>query len=354
VTATDTTGAKANRSYTLTVNGALSISGPASLPAGTVNVAYAGATVSATGGSGTYTWSASGLPPGLNINSATGAIAGTPTTATGSPFSVQVTVTDSNSVTASISYTLTVNQAPGTLPQIGGVSNAAGGQLAVAPNGWVSIYGSNFTSANFTDNWNSSIVNGKLPTVLDGVSVTVGGQPAYIYYLSATQIDVLLPNISFGSLQVIVTTPAGAGTPFTITSQQYSPAFFTWPNNQPVATHADFSYAAASGTFGSITTVPAKPGETIILWGTGFGPTNPVAPFGVSIPATPTYSTAVPATAMIGGIAATVSGVALAPGDAGLYQMAVTVPATLANGTYSVTASIGGVTTPVLTLTVHN
>ena len=68
-----------------------------SLAAGQVGVAYA-ATVQATGGSGTYHWSATGLPAGLTINATSGQITGTPT-GSGAP-SVVLTVTDADGITA--------------------------------------------------------------------------------------------------------------------------------------------------------------------------------------------------------------------------------------------------------------
>ncbi|HEX3879925.1 MAG TPA: hypothetical protein VHW24_23240, partial [Bryobacteraceae bacterium] len=97
-----------------------------------------------------------------------------------------------------------------------------------------------------------------------------------------------------------------------------------------------------------------KPGDVIILWGTGFGPTNPAAPDGMQVPSTATYSTA-PVSVMIGGQAAIVYGAALAPGFAGLYQVAIQIPASLANGDYPVIATVGGQKSPSTTLiTVHN
>jgi len=88
---------------------ALSVTGPASLPSGTVGLAYPATTITATGGVGTYTWSATGLPGGLTMGSSTGTITGTPNTATGSPFSVDVAVTDSHPTTAHRGYTLMVS-----------------------------------------------------------------------------------------------------------------------------------------------------------------------------------------------------------------------------------------------------
>jgi hypothetical protein len=85
---------------------ALVVSDPSALLPGTAGVPYS-ASVMAAGGTGSYSWSATGLPGGLAIGSATGIIAGTPA-ARGGPFNVQVTVTDSNSTTAARSYLLLI------------------------------------------------------------------------------------------------------------------------------------------------------------------------------------------------------------------------------------------------------
>src|SRR5262249_53958179 len=156
----------------------------------------------------------------------------------------------------------------------------------------------------------------------------------------------LAPDISAGQVTVTVTTPAGVSANFTATASTYGPAFFPWPNSQVVATHQDYSYAVKAGTFARATTVAAKPGEVIILWGTGFGPTSPAAPVGVSAPASGGFSTVSTPTVTINNLQATVYGAALAPGSAGLYQIAIQVPETLADGDWPIQASIGGVTSP--------
>jgi uncharacterized protein (TIGR03437 family) len=347
-------GAAAGQATDLTNIEAMAISGPSSLPAGQVGVAYTATTLTAAGGSGSYTWSAAGLPAGLGIGSATGIVSGMPTTNSGSPYTVQVTVTDSNSAQATRTYSLTINAAPANLMLINGVSNAASGQAAIAPNTWVSIYGANFAAAGFSDDWSKSILNGNLPTTLDGVSVSVGGSPAYVSFVSPGQVNVLTPNVASGSASVTVTVGATTTAPATVTAQQFSPAFFPWPNGQPVATHLDYSWAVKNGTFAGVTTVPAKPGEYIILWGTGFGPTSPAAPAGVTIPATTTYNAANPVSVTIGGVNASVYGTALASGFAGLYQVVALIPAPMSNGDYAVVAKVGGVATTATTLTVQN
>jgi hypothetical protein len=64
------------------------------------------AALSATGGTTPYTWSATGLPPGLSVNPAFGTIAGTP--AARGTYTVTVTVTTANNLTASTTLPLTV------------------------------------------------------------------------------------------------------------------------------------------------------------------------------------------------------------------------------------------------------
>jgi uncharacterized protein (TIGR03437 family) len=68
------------------------------------------------------------------------------------------------------------------------------------------------------------------------------------------------------------------------------------------------------------------------------------------VPANATYSTKDSVTVTVGKTAATVYGAALAPGFAALYQVAIQVPTTLANGDYPVVATIGGVSSPATTL----
>jgi uncharacterized protein (TIGR03437 family) len=84
----------------------------------------------------------------------------------------------------------------------------------------------------------------------------------------------------------------------------------------------------------------------IILSRTGFGPTNPIAPFGAPVPSDKTYSTTALADVTINNVPATVYGAALAPGFAGLYQIAIQVPTSIADGDWPIQASIGGVQSP--------
>lgn len=245
------------------------------------------------------------------------------------------------------------NVSPSALPIIStgnGVVNGASFTSGIAPNTWVTIYGSNFS--NQTGGW--AVANGVLPTSVNGVSVTFDGLPGYVSYASPTQINVLTPpNLTSQTPMVVVTNSVGSSVPSLAISLSSMPAFFTWPDNQVVATHTDFTLAATNGTFPGLPTVPAKPGETIILWGTGFGATTPGAPPGIVIPSNATYSTTAVPTVQVNLVNAKVYGAALAPGFAGLYQLAFEVPPSLPNGTYQVFATIGSPTNNIPMLAVQ-
>ena len=101
---------------------------------------------------------------------------------------------------------LAASQEP-TIQASNGVVNGASFQSPIVTNAWATIKGSNLASQ--TDNWDNVMVNGSLPTKLDGVSVTIGGQPAYINYISAGQINLVVPNVASGSTQVVVTKLSG-------------------------------------------------------------------------------------------------------------------------------------------------
>jgi uncharacterized protein (TIGR03437 family) len=231
-------------------------------------------------------------------------------------------------------------------PSIVSVVSGASFLPGIVPNSWVSVFGTNLSTV--TDFW--TIVGGQFPTELDGVSVSVNGQAAYVEFVSSGQINVLAPNVGAGPMQVTVTNGLGTTPAVAATSAIDGPAFFLWDNQYAVATYTDYTYAVKNGAIAGLTTVPAKPGDVLILWGTGFGPTTPAATPGQEVPSTATYSTSDPVTVTVGGISATVYGAALAPGFAGLYQVAIQVPTSAAAGDQPIVATVGGVSSPSTTL----
>jgi uncharacterized protein (TIGR03437 family) len=226
-----------------------------------------------------------------------------------------------------------------------GVVNGASFQPGVVPGSWLTIKGSNLSPV-AQDTWDKAIVNGNLPTALDGVTVTVGSKQAFVYFISPGQINVQAPDVGTGPVPVIVTTPGGTSVAVTANVVAQSPAFFLWPGNQAVSTRQDASLAAKDGTFPGATTVAAKPGDVLILWGTGFGPTNPPVAAGIQVPTDGRQYNASPVSIKIGSADAQVFGAALAPSFAGLYQVAIQVPAGMADGDYPLKATVSGATSP--------
>ncbi len=282
--------------------------------------------ISPASGSAPATLSVSVNPANLAAGTYTSAVPITAAGATGSPASVAITL---------------VVQGTQPAPTITAVGNAGSFQPGLASATWTSIFGTNLSTVTYT--WQASdFENGLLPTSLDGVSVTIDGLPAYIEYISPTQINVLAPDDpAIGPVQVQVTTAQQASNSVTVTKSQFAPAFFTIDNGAYVAAlHADYTLVGSVSLIPGVTTRPAQPGETIELYGTGFGPVNPPLLTGQLI-ATPSVL-ANPVQVAIGGVAATVVYAGLV--ESGLYQFNVTVP-NLPNGDAKVVATIGGVST---------
>jgi uncharacterized protein (TIGR03437 family) len=206
-------------------------------------------------------------------------------------------------------------------PAISRVNSSAGGSTAIAPNSWVEIKGTSL--APNTRVWQpSDFVNGELPIQLDGVGVTVDGKPALVSYISPSQINVLTSARALPDpVSVQVTSGAAASAPFAVPARPVVPGFFAAGNGLYVAaTHAGGAAIDASS--------PARPGETIVLYGAGFGGATLLSP--------------APAI-QIGGACATVQFAGLvAPG---LYQFNVVVPPGLSAGDQPVVANFGGQST---------
>jgi uncharacterized protein (TIGR03437 family) len=235
------------------------------------------------------------------------------------------------------------------ISQSAGVVNGASFQAGISSGSWVTIQGTKL--ANSTRTWRASeIVNGKLPTQLDGVSVQINGKPAFVEFISPTQINAQAPSdTAAGPVNVQVTNNGVTSDPVAAQLQAASPAFFLWKNKYVVATRPDNGWVGPPNLFPNATTAPAKPGDVIVLWGTGFGATKPAVAAGMvpasAIPGQVGYVVKVP-TVLIGGIAAKVVGAALSPGSAGLYQIDVQIPANAAPGDQKVVAQSAGFSSP--------
>jgi uncharacterized protein (TIGR03437 family) len=244
----------------------------------------------------------------------------------------------------SIAFDFTTS-ATGPTPTITSVvttyGNEASQSTQIAQNAWIEIHGTNLAQTSMDwSSWNFA-ANG-LPTTLGGVSATVDGKSAAIYYVSSTQVNVLTPlDTATGTVPVQLTTQYGQSAIKTVTETQTSPAFLVLDTLGHVAArHADYSLVGpASLSSPGYVFTPAAPGETVLLYSTGFGQTNPAITNQLtglgSLPGLPAVT--------IGGTPASVIGAGLS--GPGLYQFNVTVPAGTPNGDISLTASYNGAST---------
>jgi uncharacterized protein (TIGR03437 family) len=234
---------------------------------------------------------------------------------------------------------------PSVLPN-GVVSAGAFGSFpSVAPGSWVEIYGSNL--APDTRPWaGSDFVGNTAPTSLDGATVTVGGKPAFLDYISPGQINALMASDTpTGSQQLIVNNGQNASAAYNVTVNPVEPgllappAFLVGGIQYAAAVLGDGSFAMPVGAVPLVTSRPAKPGETMVLYGVGFGPVTPASLAGQVVQQS--NSLASKFQMSIGGLPATSQYAGLAPSFTGLYQFNITVPAA-ASGTAALTFNLGG------------
>jgi uncharacterized protein (TIGR03437 family) len=250
-------------------------------------------------------------------------------------------------VAAFDSIILLADRIPVSTPVISRVATA-GGFPDVAQNAWIEISGRNLAPAGAANGlgWSEalSFESGSMPTELGGVRVTVNGKPAFIYFVSQRQVNVLSPlDDTTGPVQIIITSGGVSSAPFVVTLRQSAPSFpLVGSTGYVVATHADFSLIGpASLSSPSYSFTPARPGETIILYAFGLG--LPSAPL-TNGASTQSGSLPVLPRVQIGGAEATVSFAGLI--SPGLYQLNVVVPTVMPRGDSSLALTYNGQSSP--------
>jgi uncharacterized protein (TIGR03437 family) len=237
-----------------------------------------------------------------------------------------------------IANDLTAIGTPAT-PVITKVANAFGENAVIAPNTWVSIKGTDLALK--TRIWTEAdFVNDQMPTVLDGVSVTINGKKAYVYYISPVQINILTPPDALAATaQVQLTNNGVTSEVATVQAQAQSLSFFEFvtPGNlhYVIAQHLDTTPVGPA----NLSRVPARPDEIIYLAANGFGPTDvPIVSgdrkqAGNLPPPFPVVT--------VGGIPAPVSFAGLV-GPPGLYFVFFRVPKDAPDGDLALAATYNG------------
>jgi uncharacterized protein (TIGR03437 family) len=150
------------------------------------------------------------------------------------------------------------------------IANSAAGVVNFyAPNTFISIYGQSL-AYNTVSISAEDLSGGTLPIALIGAEVVVliNNLPAYIWYVSPTLVNALIPaNLVAGPATIQLEVNGKYGPPAMVNLGATAPSLFQTGATAILATHADNSLVTASS--------PAQPGELIVLWATGLGPTAP-------------------------------------------------------------------------------
>jgi uncharacterized protein (TIGR03437 family) len=344
------TQANAVRVLQAAVPVALAVLTTTPLPPGTVGVVYS-QKLNATGGTSPYSWSVThgALPAGL-VLSATGILAGTPTSTDAYKFTVQVR--DVASAAASRDFQLVINSQPVSTPTItaGGIVNAATNAAGpITAGSLVSIYGTNLAD--------SSMQAGSipLPTILNGVMVTFNGVPAPLVFVAPGQInaqvpwDVLPGEPQTGNAVVVVNRAGMLSAPVTVALGPFSPGIFAlnFGTGNAIAINGDGSLAAPSGSIPGVATRPTMPGDPqgLIILANGLGALDSYPANGRNS-ADRLRKTQTTPDVLVGGKLASVAFSGASPQFVGVNQINISIPEGAPTGEkMALQLRLGGITT---------
>ena len=166
---------------------------------------------------------------------------------------------------------------------VGGVVNGASFTPApdsfVAPNGIISIFGRELALRTRAVR-PGDLVTGRLPQSLAGVTVSIRWQPVPLFFVSPGQINAQIPSMMPpGNWILRVNRENLLSNEAMVEVRAVSPGLFAWPLSlvegplRAAVTHQDFSPVGRADPEGA---TPAHPGELIVLWATGLGPTTQI------------------------------------------------------------------------------
>lgn len=234
-------------------------------------------------------------------------------------------------------------------------ASAFGGFPSGSPGTYLEIYGSNLagTSREWATSDFGSTSGRKAPTSLDSVTVTINGRSAYVSYISPTQVNVQIPD-NFprsGTYPLVLTYLGLSSAPYSVQIDPVmptllAPASFKVGDQQFVAAlHGGSTALVANSSIPGVAPAPAAPGETITIFGLGWGGVVNTAGIAGEIN-TGINKLEGTVEMSVGGIPATVAYAGLAPGLVGVDQFNIVVPTDAPNGDLPFVAKLNG--TPIL------
>lgn len=224
-------------------------------------------------------------------------------------------------------------------PNIGRVVSAADGVSAVAPGGLFSIYGTNLSPTNVATK------EIPLPTALGDSCLTVNGQPVPMIFVSPNQINGQMPYQTVGNVALIVHTPGGVSDNYNLTVPSNAPAVF---RAEVTPGEAFPTVVRAANNLMATDANPIHRNDVLVIYLTGLGKVTPFVENGRPAPSDPLATTVTAPQVNIGGVGLPVLYSGLTPGQVGLYQLNVSVPANTPKG-LGIPLNIvqGGITTTV-------
>jgi len=202
-----------------------------------------------------------------------------------------------------------------------------------SPGSIISIYGTNLAG---TTSDTSGVEIAGLPIGLNGAEVRIAGRQAPLFFVSPFQINAQVPyEVEPGAAQVFVVRQGQFfSAPYSLTVGRVSPGIFVNSLGAAVLKNIDFTQVSASN--------PAAAGDILSIFGTGLGEVTPRLPSGLFAPILPFSLTVAQPSVTVGGRDADVVASSLAPGFAGLYQVAIRMPAGVGSGNQPVVLTVGG------------
>lgn len=239
-------------------------------------------------------------------------------------------------------------------PQISSVNNAASFATNFAPNGFFTIFGSNFTT--LQGPWDKFIAGSTLPPSIRSMRVRVNNQDAYISYFSPGQMNVLAPPGNYaGNVTIEVSNGVGP-TQRTVLVNRVSPGWFGYQLGAtfyPSALYANTTtYVARPGSLGGLDARACKAGDVLTLYATGLGPTATATPLGQVLPGAFPIDNPARVSITLGGQSAPLLFAGMT--FAGAFQINFTVPAISGSGDTPLVMEVDGVRTQAASLFCQN
>ncbi|HXW13628.1 MAG TPA: peptidase S8, partial [Terriglobia bacterium] len=298
--------------------------------------------------SGNPSWTATvlpvnGSPSWLGVSPLSGAgsaaisLTGSPTGLSPGVYQALVAIQSPDAIPQYLTVPVSMVIGASSTTSIGGAANNGSGAASFAPGEEIAVYGSQLAPAR------TSLVAGELPLPLSlaGVSATVNGVSAPVYFASPGQLDLQIPYETSIGPAVLAVNNNGQVAAFALNIASTAPGMFgLWtPNGIPVTT--------------------AQQGAVVVTYITGEGDVTPTLATGATPPSTtPVASLPKPRQAVsvtVGGVVVPSNQllfVGIPSGLAGVTQINFTIPANAPLGEQPVVVTVGGTASPPVTLTV--